>query len=271
MCWIVCSFALFARGVHSLEFTDGCEYGCFDLEQIEKVLGAEALLTPNGIATQVSSSSGNKDVDKRIRKILVKLFEAFEFKVSKRPAIRFYADPGSGAAWASAQRRQKFSPSIGLVMVGRTLIKNELKSELGGTAVVGILAHEFAHIYQFEHGYYQRLLDASIYSGKKTHRLNELHADFLAGWFLGGMDFAVGLKQQRAFVNSFFARGDFDQSNVQHHGSPAERLSALFVGFMYGTLDRGRRISEIAQLGEQFLTECLPVRNCRPIISLEGE
>src|SRR3954469_25232186 len=64
----------------------------------------------------------------------------------------------------------------GTVYLGLPLVKQLLEKADGGAGVAGVCAHECAHIYQFDHG---------IYRQSESVRVVELHADFVAGYYMG--------------------------------------------------------------------------------------
>lgn len=84
------------------------------------------------------------------------------------------------------------------------------------------MAHEWAHIVQFSKGHRN--------AGKSV----ELHADFLAGWFLGrtsvAREFPSDKQRQEAGYRIFFY-GDNNIHSPDHHGTGVERASAIQSGF----------------------------------------
>ncbi|MFT4553877.1 MAG: hypothetical protein ACI9S8_002520 [Chlamydiales bacterium] len=107
----------------------------------------------------------------------------------------------------------------GTVYFGLSLLLDELWSMTKGEiAVAGILAHEFAHILQFKKGWVSGAVN------------RELHADYLAGWYLGQRSYH-GPLDITGFANSLFQRGDYNFGDPQHHGTPAARRTAMVAGF----------------------------------------
>jgi len=101
--------------------------------------------------------------------------------------------------------------------------------------VTCIAAHEVAHIFQSEDGYFDlALTDATV-------RRNELMADHFAGCCLafivnGGRRIDRGkLYRSKDSVRSafqvMFDRGDNNFTDPNHHGTPAERLDAVDWGY----------------------------------------
>jgi len=119
----------------------------------------------------------------------------------------------------------------GTVVLGRHFL-NRLMSDYAdsGVAVVGILAHEFAHIFQYRHDLVDRLIRDD------TVKLAELHADFLAGMYLARLRREQPGLQLYYTGEQFSKMGDAHSDDPDHHGTPAERLRSIEFGFKAGTL-----------------------------------
>ena len=67
-------------------------------------------------------------------------------------------------------------------------------------------------------------------------KLRELHADYLAGYYLG----KEGLSREKmeVFARSLFEMGDYNFWHPDHHGTPQERVQAMITGFMAGRHNR---------------------------------
>jgi len=126
----------------------------------------------------------------------------------------------------------------GIVAYGYTMLLSKLwRSDQGEYAVVGVLAHEFAHVLQFA--------EEIELSGK----LQELHADFMAGYYLGIKRFlSDGIAN---FANALFELGDYAFWDPDHHGTPQERVQAMLAGFIAGK--SGASIDEAYELGIQHV------------------
>jgi hypothetical protein len=107
----------------------------------------------------------------------------------------------------------------------------------GGYAVAGIMAHEFAHILQFD--------KESELSGKAR----ELHADFMAGYYLGKKSYFAPTNV-RAFAVSLFEKGDYAFRSPSHHGTPQERVNAMVAGVQSANLD----LDDAYETGERFVS-----------------
>lgn len=99
--------------------------------------------------------------------------------------------------------------------------------------MVGVLAHEFAHVLQYVRG------------NNLPTKLKELHADFLAGYYLGRKRLMSGAVER--FARALFEMGDFEFWNPNHHGTPQERVQAMSAGYIAGK--SGASIHEAYKLG----------------------
>jgi predicted metalloprotease len=141
------------------------------------------------------------------------------------------------------------------VMLGQTRIVNELQvvnhRGWGGITVAGIMAHEFAHIYQFSTQYRQRLRELD-----DTVKPVELHADFLAGYHLGlkrrsGASMDIG-----AWMDGAYLLGDENYELKEHHGTPKERQRAVREGYRTG-VEGHQPASVAAEIGYNTIREIM--------------
>ena len=158
------------------------------------------------------------------------------------PGFRIIDDEGSPNAFALG--RTIVERTRGTVLFGIQLIRTELGLRDGGYAVAGIAAHECAHVYQFFSRYGELLR-----RDQKNVRVMELHADFLAGYYLG-RDKASEIDIE-AFARSLFGKGDLAFNDPNHHGTPEERVEAMEKG--YALADSRRSFDQIAELGARHV------------------
>lgn len=122
-------------------------------------------------------------------------------------------NPNAYALWTE--------PGDGKVVFGESLLLHYLiEGESGKWSILSIMAHEYGHILQRERGI------------ELEGRALELHADFLAGYYLGKM-LPGSLREQARSVMaaSFFDFGDYWRSSPGHHGTPQERMLVALEGF----------------------------------------
>jgi hypothetical protein len=170
-------------------------------------------------------STGRHDLDETLGKALL-LIRAF-FGVN--PGVGMYDDYGQPNALTYAESFVK--GARGTVALGQDLLKRQLLAHSDdGISVLGILAHEFAHVLQNDHnlGVRLRLPDNSV-------KLIELHADFLAGLYLAHLADGPNVRLYET-GQTFSGLGDTEFGNPDHHGTAKERVAAVEFGFRIGRL-----------------------------------
>jgi hypothetical protein len=187
-------------------------------------------------------SSGNARFDRALGMMLADL--AGRFKV--RPGFGFYDDNGNPNALALME--SKFRNSEGTVLMGLTMIEKGLRGVHGDMFVMGICAHEFGHIVQFFSSYHTRLT-----RGHTTNKLVELHADFLSGYYIGLRNIDYAINELIHLGRSWEKIGDSDYTNIDHHGTAEERLSAIEAGFKFARERPEFGIRDACEIGARYL------------------
>lgn len=108
----------------------------------------------------------------------------------------------------------------GEIVLGKYLMVDQSMKSDSYTRLVAVFAHEFAHGMQHKYGW----------SGNSKWR--ELHADYLAGYYLG-MTKSVTESEVISIFNEFYSIGDYNFNDPGHHGTPEERSCAFLQGFKY--------------------------------------
>jgi hypothetical protein len=142
---------------------------------------------------------------------------------------RFYDGGNDALNIFSVPRLDKNYPD-GTLLIGREIIKRNLTTDTSGAQLAGdailylLIAHEMSHLKQAKVG---------CFPGDFKRR--DLHADFLAGWWV-----ARFLKTTRSdsseYKDAFFkvvglAFDSGDRGNSGYQGTPKERLDAVNAGF----------------------------------------
>jgi hypothetical protein len=193
-------------------------------------------LTANGI--ELLRTSGNSDLDRSISLELTHVAESFNVL----PGFGFYDDSDSPNAFALDE--DLIANTKGTVIFGKQLLSDELAHQSwGGLAIAGFIAHEFGHIFQYQSEFYQHLTQA-----QSTDRLLELHADYLAGYYLGLKRLRSGEMDIKAFLDSLYLSGDTDFNSPDHHGTPTEREQVMLAGYKMG-LTNNNNIQQVAETG----------------------
>jgi hypothetical protein len=152
------------------------------------------------------------------------------------PAGGFFDDTGSPNAFATPEQMFDNGPD-GTIIFGLTLLAQEARRDGVGVGVIGIFAHEFAHIRQIRD---RRLAEVAT-------PVRELHADYLAGWYLAQRGFLSPAVAPA--LQSFFEKGDYGYFSPNHHGTPEQRLRAI----MSGLLDQSTSIDAAFSQGLAFV------------------
>ena len=156
-----------------------------------------------------------------------------QFLVSKfhvQPRFVFLDDKTSPNAYAH--------PS-GLVVFGLNMIQKLLGESISGQGfgISAVLAHEFAHIVQFSNKTYRQPI-----------KFPELHADYMAGWYLANREEYIPTDIRDGF-HSLYNSGDYQFWSPDHHGTPQERLAAAIVG----AGDKRMAVGEAFNNGRDFI------------------
>jgi hypothetical protein len=197
-------------------------------------------LVVNGI--ELLPSSGNVELDNSVKFELASLSESLKVF----PAFGFYDDKEGPNALATQQT--VLDDTDGTVLFGIQLLSECLaRHPKGDIAVAGIMGHEFGHIYQ-----YKTKLSNFLRYGQPTHKLLELHADYLAGYYMGLKRLRSDDFDIKAYVDSVYLSGDTDFTSPGHHGSPAERKSVMLEGYKIG-LTNNADIQQVADMGVELV------------------
>lgn len=190
-------------------------------------------------------TSGDAATDGLLGLALVGLAELFKVN----PGFVFYDDADSPNARATDET--VIPGTWGTVAMGRGFFGDTMRLGDKGLSLIAVCAHEFGHIHQMRRGYQKGLLRRDT-----TVRPIELHADFLAGYFLASRKkehpdldlFTVG--------ETFSTLGDVDVRGRGHHGTPVERTAAITAG--YDLFNGGERdIERVAEAGVDYVAKVL--------------
>ncbi len=97
---------------------------------------------------------------------------------------------------------------------------------------IAVIAHEAAHAFQTKHGLLNMLIETN------PHRVKciELHADFLAGGYMGWRARLYDITLSN-MTEMFYSLGDSQTGSEGHHGLGAERFLSFRQGFQTVTDD----------------------------------
>lgn len=181
------------------------------------------------------ASTGNTEIDNLIKSEIIQLEQFFNIKVD----LKIY----SGANGLAKRTCQSVSCN-GSIELGKELLIFEYNKKgpssglsIGKYMIMSILAHEFAHIFQYAHPELRF----------KNSVIQEVHADMLAGWYITrslvdnipASDRYMPLSESWDRINkiytdltiSFGWMGDRAYWSQQHHGNYLTRSMAFREGW----------------------------------------
>lgn len=195
-----------------------------------------------GAHYRLATTTGEPILDRQLAAEANRISESLQV----RPAILIWPERGSFTAFIT--KKAVIQQTAATVVFGIDLLRatlSENRRGWGGVTIAGFLAHEFAHMYQWSKGYAERLA-----KGSAVVRV-ELHADVMAGWYLGtkrrnGVPMDIG-----ALTDGIYLQGDHLVQDPDHHGTPQQRRKAVIQGYRAGI--EGRSGSEAAGMGERYV------------------
>lgn len=186
--------------------------------------------------------SGDRELDYALAQTLSRLTDTWH----ALPGFAWFDDQAAPNAFATPRRL--LGRGEGTVLFGRRLLERCLKArEHPDVVVSAVCAHEFGHIAQYKFGVTKRLA-----AGQTTVKRNELHADFLAGYFAGMRKMERPGFPAAVYATTQYGFGDYRSDNVRHHGRPEERAAAIVKGFETAFRDRSSP-AEALQIGMRYV------------------
>ena len=138
--------------------------------------------------------------------------------------VQFTQEPGDAPLPTREHGTVLFGDGI-LEMMQQRGVQNPV------AAVLVICAHEFGHIVQYNYTYENRALIDLLNGDQPTVKRGELHADFLAGYYVGMARRRNPDTPAASIAQAAYVLGDFDVDYRGHHGTPDERGAAVYAGY----------------------------------------
>jgi hypothetical protein len=184
----------------------------------------------------------SKSADPNLDRALIKEIERLLAIIPVNPGFQ-YIEERSPNAFAI---RQSIVPGTkGTILLGLKLIEVLMKRPNGGAAVAGVCAHECGHIFQYFSGYAENFASSDV-----GHVLSELHADLIAGYYMGKRRL-VTADNVRLFSAVLVESGTYDFGDPKFHGSPGLRAASMERGYFMATT--GIKFEEAARQGEEYV------------------
>ena len=189
----------------------------------------------SSVSSGYLNSTGNTEIDNLIKSEKAKLERFFNVKVD----LKIYSGENG-----LAKRTCRLSNCNGTIELGKELLIFEYNKKgpssglsIGKYMIMSIMAHEFAHIYQYSNPQFKF----------KNSVVQEVHADILAGWYIArylvdnipesdkyssNRDSWTKISNiHNDLVISFGWMGDRAYWSQQHHGNYYTRLMAFRQGW----------------------------------------
>jgi hypothetical protein len=218
----------------------GCCCGFAVTRLVSHSAGGDFTSEPGDIA--ITPSSGDTATDHFLGLALMRIARKFEVA----PGFGFFDDGDKPNAFATDRTLAGNGP--GTVLMGKNFFRIIMtQTQDSGLALITMCAHEFGHIHQYSSSYRPDLEGLD-----RTVKPLELHADFLAGFYLADRKAEHPEFNLQTVGVVFEQIGDTHFSSPQHHGTSAERLAAITAGFEFGKTS-GRRIDAAAEAGVNYV------------------
>lgn len=206
----------------------------------------------NGGQPKIYSTTGNPKVDKTLNDALGKMWAAS----GQKPKFYLFDDGGDRHA-AFADTSYSSGRWKGAVCVGKTTVAAlEKNYQNWDIVLLAVIAHELAHIAQHNtaHPGEKSLYSALIRGAGDREILAELHADFMAGYYIGWLKTEVP-RISTAGVDLFMCEiGQHDSKRVDYHGSKRQRQNAYTTGYQLGT-QRAKKFPGAMDDGVEFVVK----------------
>ncbi len=189
----------------------------------------------------LSQDSGNNHFDRAFGRVIIHMANTF----GVFPAIGYIKKPKTKDAVASEIIRDISYPD-GTIALGQELVELSMNSN-NDTVLVWVSAHEFSHIFQnrnnLRHFFQNRCVPFAI----------ELHADYLAGWYLTKYKRWVTASNLYSAGDYISRSGSTSYTSPGTHGFSRQRTEASEKGFEFGTQHSGSDISSASEAGIVYL------------------
>ncbi|MBE7441590.1 MAG: hypothetical protein HS119_03960 [Flavobacteriales bacterium] len=199
---------------------------------------SQCTLNNSEVNSTYISTSGISEIDNLIKSEKIKLEQFFNVKVEMKTCNGYNGLARSSCASYNCN---------GTIELGKGLLLFEYKKKgpssgynIGKYMIISIMAHEFAHIFQYSHPEFRF----------KNSVVQEVHADMLAGWYMtkyfmdntpgsdkyGWYYSSEGSKVRDIWTDmtiSFGWMGDKAYWSKQHHGNYSTRALAFHEGWSF--------------------------------------
>jgi hypothetical protein len=190
-------------------------------------------------------TTGSPEMDRALDRAIKRLADTF----GVFPGFGFFNDEPYKNAYALDYTLPELPHTKGTVVYGDLMFSYLMGVDPTGTAVMWVMAHEFAHIWLYSTGDLGKLGPEG--EPRSTKRM-ELHADYLAGFYVGQRQRANRSISLYKTGSEIWKIGDKNYDDPAHHGTAPERLAAAESGFKISFL-QGRDASYAYSAGLDYV------------------
>ena len=205
------------------------------------------LQTVRSFQGEILSGSGNTPFDTALgSQVLVPLSR--EFRVN--PGFGYYEEKRHleyGDENALASTLTRVSETRGTIVFGLNMLNRFLAIPGGDFVMMAVCAHEFGHIKQ-----YGLDVKAAIENGLPPYCI-ELHADFLAGYFIRLFSERVPQTRLQVIGEQWSKLGHPTRSGS--HGTSGQRVKAIEAGFEFAKQTSYRNIDAASSAGYRHVSQ----------------
>lgn len=148
------------------------------------------------------------------------------FYIRERNGMNAFTDPHAYPELLAKEGTTPEECPDGTIFIGVSLIKAEYDETHGSLqSLPAVLAHEYGHVMQ------------NHYRCPFQGKWRELHADFMAGYFIGHRERYRSQSVAEA-MTTIYNKGDYNFNEPGHHGTPAQRREAFLAGYLLNKLSQ---------------------------------
>lgn len=215
--------------------------GCLPPEAISSALSG---LDAAPASDEMEMAARIPSTDPAAREALARGLKHISKRFQVRPAFFFINGKGAFAGpFAVLPETQ------GVVLYGTGEFSDNMARDPHGRIVMSIVAHEFGHVLQYKLGH------ALALRSPRGVKLVELHADFLAGFYMGLRQARLPEMPLEEVFKEFWSIGDRKFDSPGHHGTHEERLHAVARGYRLGRNEPTTPIERAADRGAAIVEE----------------
>ena len=226
----------------SIARSGGCWMGADEASPL--ISAADQVISYASGNEPVVLKSGNAVFDRSLARSLARMTALF----GVLPGFAYFNEGAGEGSNAYATSAVRLGRDDGTVLFGTRMLRGLLaRPKAPDAAVLAVCAHEYGHILQYRRGVSHRLN-----AGQSTVKRQELHADYLAGYFAGVRKMENEDFSSVTFATTMYDLGDTAFRDRNHHGTHDERAAAVVAGFR-AKKERGLSVDQAVAHGLAYV------------------